>query len=598
MEVKIQSIVVAVLPFVNSTNDQDIDYFVSGFTEDLIVDLSKFSALQVISSRSTSGLNGQYQEIEANIQSLQADYLVKGNFRKKADTIRLSVHLISTNANAIVWAERYDEDQSQLFDIQDDIIEQIVNTIQTQIDANILVESRKKDRGSLEAYDCWLRGMEQLKQGTVEHDAVARTFFEQALETDPDYARAYTGLSLSYFNEWSCQIWERWDVSKKGAFEYAQKAIAIDDNDYVAHSVIGQIYLFDAAYEKAEHHLRKSLNLNANDANVLSHIAFNFTFLGYTKEAEKLYLKALRLNPLKSRSYFSTGGLIYFELGQYEKSLDLWLKVDFNVSWIDLPANMAAAYFQLGNLEKMRHFWNIYLKQFQERILFGKIPQSKEAVQWLVNINPYRGESNILPFLEFMSNEEGVNWAQQQEPLLIGKPISSNIFRKGAGLWEISFGDKTVLLPHVKGYIDIAKLLAQPNQEIHCTELMGMPVRVEDEVLVLDEKAKQAYKKRLQELAVDLDEAEFRNDTVNALTLRKEYDELVDHLTKSLGLGGKSRKLSPDIDRARSAVTWRLRSAIKKIAEVHSDLGKHLSKSIETGTFCVYSPEKPVEWEI
>lgn len=595
MEVKPQTIIVAVLPFRNSTNNPDIDYFVSGFTEDLIVDLSRFSAFQVISSRSTAWLGEDQADTTANIQSLQADYLVKGNFRKKAGTIRLSVQLVSTVDNAIVWAERYDKDPSQLFNIQDHIIEQVVSTLQTQIDANVLWASRKKDKGNLEAYDCWLRGMEQLRQGTVEHDEIARTFFEQALEKDPDYARAYTGLSLSYFNEWSCQIWERWDVSKKGAFEYAQKAIAIDDNDYVAHSVLGQVYLFNAAYEKAEHHLRKSLNLNANDASVLSHIAFNFTFMGYTKEAEKLYLKAIRLNPLKSSAYFSTGGLVYFELGQFEKSLELWLKVNFNSCWVDLPANIAAIYYQLGDEEKMYHYWNIYLQEFQDRILFGQTPKPKEAVQWIVNTNPYRGKSNILPFLEFMSNQTGGKGLSPQKPMS-EQPIIENVFRKGAGLWEMSFSNQTVLLPHVKGYIDIAKLLTQPNQEIHCTELMGMPVQVAGEVLVLDEKAKQAYKKRLQELSHDLDEAELNNDTENALALRKEYDELVDHLSKSLGLGGKARKLDPSVDRARSAVTWRLRSAIKKIAEVHPELGKHLSKSIETGTFCAYSPEKPVDW--
>lgn len=595
MEVKLQTIVVAVLPFRNSTNDPQIDYFVSGFTEDLIVDLSKFSAFQVISSRSSFSLTDEHEDIAANIKSLQADYLVKGNFRLKADTIRLSVQLISTNANSIVWAERYDENLSELFDIQDDIIQQIVNTIQTQIDANILIESRKKDKNNLEAYDCWLRGMEQLKQGTVEHDTAARAFFEQALEKDPDYARAYTGLSLSYFNEWSCQIWERWDVSKKGAFEYAQKAIAIDDHDYVAHTVLGQVYLFNGGYEKAEHHLRKALNLNSNDANMLSRIAFNFTFLGYIKEAEKLYLKALRLNPLKSNSYFPTGGLIYFELGDFEKSLELFLKVDFKSTWIDMPANIAAIYFQLDDQEKMHSYWNIYLEQFQERILFGEKPKPKQAVQWLVDTNPYRGESNILPFLEFISNENGTLLLQQPEERGI-KPAQENVFRKGVGLWEINFNHKTVLLPHVKGYIDIAKLLAQPNQEIHCAELMGVPVKIEDETLVLDEKAKQAYKKRLQDLTVDLDEAEFRNDTGSVLALRKEYDELVEHLSKSLGLGGKSRKLSPDVDRARSAVTWRVRSAIKKIAEAHSDLGKHLSKSIQTGIFCSYAPEQSYEW--
>lgn len=595
MEVKVQSILVAVLPFQNSSQEPDLDYFLAGFAEDLIVDLSKFSALQVISSRSIPDSFEHPDPFITNQNTSQADYLVKGSCRRQVGNIRLNIQLVSRHDNRVVWAERFNENKSQFFETQDHIIEHIANTLQIQIDEDLLEESRKKDRANLEAYDCWLRGMEHLKKGTLTDDEVARTYFEQALEKAPNYSRAYTGLSLSYFNEWSCQIWERWDVSKKGAFEFAHKAIAINDNDYVAHVVLGQVYLFNAAYEKAEHHLRKSLNLNANDANILCQVAFNFTFLGYTKEAEKLYQKAVRLNPLKSQSYFPVGGLIYFELGQFEKSLELWSQVNLEVSWVDLPANVAGAYFMLGQKTEMWHYWQIYKKLFEKRILLGEPGRTNEAAQWIININPYRGKSNMLPFLEFISNngleEEGSLTGTVDDP-----SAKLNIFRQGAGLWEIRFEQKTVLLPHLKGFIDIAKLLRQPHQQLHCMELMGMPVKVEDAPVVIDEKAKQAYKKRLQELATDLEEAELYNDTENALKLRKEYDELVAHLSKALGLNGKPRKLSSDVERARSAVTWRLRSAIKKIEEVHPNLGLHLSKSVETGTFCTYDPEKNIDW--
>ena len=92
------------------------------------------------------------------------------------------------------------------------------------------------------------------------------------------------------------------------------------------------------------------------------------------------------------------------------------------------------------------------------------------------------------------------------------------------------------------------------------------------------------------------EEAALMSNAEKANALREEYDQLVDHLSKSLGLGGKIRKTDSPVERARSAVTWRIRSAIKKIEKAHPSLGKHLSKSIDTGTFCSYSPEKEYDW--
>jgi hypothetical protein len=86
------------------------------------------------------------------------------------------------------------------------------------------------------------------------------------------------------------------------------------------------------------------------------------------------------------------------------------------------------------------------------------------------------------------------------------------------------------------------------------------------------------------------------NHSEKAEALREEYEKLVDHLSQSLGLGGKSRKMDSPVERARTAVTWRIRSAIRKIGEAHPDLGKHLSRSVTTGTFCSYSPEKEYQW--
>ena len=149
-----------------------------------------------------------------------------------------------------------------------------------------------------------------------------------------------------------------------------------------------------------------------------------------------------------------------------------------------------------------------------------------------------------------------------------------------------------------KGLHDIRALISAPETSIHCAELMGSRFEGEEGSLVIDEKAKRSYQEKIRSLQEDIREAEAMNDLDRASSLNEEYDNLVDHLSKSLGLAGKTRKTGSSVEKARSAVTWRIRSAIKKIGKQHPQLAKHLSHSIKTGTLCSYHPEQSVNWQV
>jgi len=587
--------VVAVLPFQNYSGDSELDYFSLGITDDLVMDLSRFNSLHVISPHSTRRISSNEDVHGDLIESLGADFLVNGNFRQHSGRAKIGAQLISSTDGSIIWAERYNEDLEGIFDVQDDMVQRIVNAIQKHINTSMLSASYQKKEGKMEAYDYMLRGMAELEKGSVKHDETAREYFKNALAIEPDCSRAYTGLSLSYFNEWSCNLWERWDESQKGAYKYAQKAVELDRNDYVALSVLGRIFLYKGDYERSEHYLRKSLRLNANDADTLIQISSCFVYLGYLKEAEKLYLKAIKLNPVNEEWYLSYGSFVNFELGEFEKSIDLALKANFNTVWVDLPAFVAAAYFSLGDMDNMQKYWDLYLEHFQKRIRSKEESGPEQALQWSININPYKKESQLIPFWEHMRGKEKLE-ELKVDSLSPRKAKSSNVFRKGTGLWEMSFEGSSVFIPDVKGFHDLAKLLAHPEQEFHCSELMGIPVRQEDSEFVLDAKAKASYKKKIEELLAEIEEASEMSDSGRVALLQEEYEKLVEHLSSSMGLGGKTRKLDSPVERSRSAITWRIRSAIKKISEAHEPLGRHLSKSVGTGTFCRYAPEKNVEW--
>ncbi|MGH7686461.1 MAG: adenylate/guanylate cyclase domain-containing protein, partial [Candidatus Dormibacteria bacterium] len=183
-----------------------------------------------------------------------------------------------------------------------------------------------------------------------------------------------------------------------------------------------------------------------------------------------------------------------------------------------------------------------------------------------------------------------------------------------AEFWSMTYGGSVVRLKDAKGVRDLARLLANPGTEIAAVDLAGAAVpvsssraragsdldlRVEgDAGEVLDERARAEYRQRLIDLEADLAEAEDANDPERASRVRQEREFIIDELGAAVGLMGKSRRVLDPAERARKAVTWRLRETIGRIEAAQPALGRHLRLSVRTGTFCVYDPATPTRWYV
>ena len=154
----------------------------------------------------------------------------------------------------------------------------------------------------------------------------------------------------------------------------------------------------------------------------------------------------------------------------------------------------------------------------------------------------------------------------------------------------------SVQLTHQKGFKDLMRLLQQPGIEVHCLELADRPAETAEGAPVLDDRARREVQTRVRELQQEIDEADAAHDLARGERAREELDRIVELLSGALGLGGRSRTLGSAAERARSAVTWRIRNAIRKIGQAHPRLGRHLENAVRTGTFCVYQPEVAVDW--
>lgn len=181
---------------------------------------------------------------------------------------------------------------------------------------------------------------------------------------------------------------------------------------------------------------------------------------------------------------------------------------------------------------------------------------------------------------------------------LAGDGERVGVFRRSGEFWEIGLGDEVVTVRATKGMGDLATLLRAGGREVHCLELMGGAVDERGTGEVLDGSARRAYEQRVRDLQRELDEAEDANDRGRAERARAELDAVVDELTAALGLGGRARTTGGSAERARSAVTQRVRATIRRIDGVHPRLGRHLRATVRTGTFCSYTPEEPVRWQL
>ena len=589
------SVKIAVLPFQFSDADERMQLLFKGFTEDLITNFSKFIGISVISYFSTQQIRDISQQSE--IDRLGADFIVVGSMRHKpGNIVRVSVHLVKADDRSLIFADQFDKSLESIAEAQDLIIQQLVHVLQEKISFNVLSHSYAKKNVELAAYENYLLGMSTLRKGSKDDDIKARKYFEAALKVDPNYSPAYTGISLSYFNYWSCILWSRWDQSMRGAFKYALKAIEIDPNDYVALGVLGRIYIYKGEPELAEHNLRKSLRMNSNDASHLLRVSFSLVFLGYANEALALYHKAMEINPLHSELYYAYGSSYYLQSGDFEKSIALSKKTSIR-SWTDFPAWVAAAYLQAKNYPKVWECWNIYLELFEQATQTHGDNKDEEAVNWMFVISPFVVDNYLQDLADFIRSEKNIpkpELTSEKAPRVHGGPS----LHFNGNVWEFAFRGESVLLKDMKGLHDIHRLLGAPEEEFHCLDLMNAGIDESVSEKATDSRSKTEYRNRIRELRGEIDDAREFNDLSSLERLQEEYEHLLEHLSGSLGLGGKSRKIGSTIEKSRSAITWRIRNAIKKIGASHPELGDHLSKSIRTGTYCSYKPAGKISWNL
>jgi adenylate cyclase len=344
-----------VLPFINLGRDPEQEYFSDGITEDITTELSRISSLFVISRNSAFTYKGKAAKARDISHELGVQYVLEGSIRKASERIRITAQLIDATIDHHLWAERYDRPLTDIFAVQDEIVQRIVTTLRLQLslwEQGVIV---RKVTDNIDAYDYYLRGQQYCWRLMPETNTQARQMFERALELDPQYAQAYASLGYTYFAEWAWQ-WNPDPQNLEHAFAWAQKAVALDDTLPQVHTTLGSIYLFKKQFEPAKAEFERAIALDPNFADAYVRLGSLMVGAGQLEEAVRLMEKGIRLNPRQpSPLQLNYLGLAYSGLGRYEEGIAMLkraLSLDPNLLFAHV--NLAAVYSGLGRDEEAR----------------------------------------------------------------------------------------------------------------------------------------------------------------------------------------------------------------------------------------------------
>ena len=339
---------IAVLPFVNLSPDPEQEYFADGVTEDLITDLSKLPGIAVISRHSTFTYKGTAMTVQQVCAELGANLVLEGSVRKVGDKVRITAQLIDGSSGQHLWAQRYDRDLENIFEIQDEVNQRIVSACSLQLTEGERKDLRRRETEVIEAYDYVLRGMKETQANTMEGSARARYCFESALELDPNYAAAYARLALNYIFRWI----QNWSKSKEESIdkglEFAVKAVAIDGRLSMAHAALSWAYLWQGEHDKAIAEGRLATDLDPDDVLALERLAMSLIFSGEAEQSLPLIEKARRLNP--TFTYDFVHGVAMFMMSNYAGAIeDTQRSFDLSPHFVPAGLYLAASHALSGN---------------------------------------------------------------------------------------------------------------------------------------------------------------------------------------------------------------------------------------------------------
>jgi TolB-like protein len=317
---------IVVLPFANLSGDREQDYFVDGVTESLTTDLSRIAGSFVIARNSAVSYKGRAVDVRQVGRELNVRYVLEGSVQRSGNRLRMNVQLIDATSGQHLWAERFEKPVVDLFDMQDEIVSRLANTLGSQL---IEAEARRAERTlHPDAMDLYFQGRAWLMKGfSPECVTQARSFFERSLEYDPGNVEAMIGLASVDTAVGASFTTDDGPARFAAAEAMVNKALSIRPNRTSAHLARGWVQIFTNRAAQGIREFEHALALDSNRANAHAALGFAEFYMGRAAETEGHILEALRLSPRDVEAYQWTCyvGVAKLQLGSDVEAVS-WLR--------------------------------------------------------------------------------------------------------------------------------------------------------------------------------------------------------------------------------------------------------------------------------
>src|SRR3569623_439520 len=342
---------VAVLRFRNEGGDRAREPIVDGFAEDIITGLSHQGSITVLARNSTFQFASQEPSVWSEVASrMGADYLVEGTVRWSGTSARVGVNLIDAKTLRQLWGDRYEAHDVELFAVQREISDQIINRLVSRLDEDSVRRSSAKPTQSLAAYELVTRAVAIMRGYDHVEPEKALPLLELAVAKDPDYGLAHAYLALCRF------MIGRYGEASMPAMEdmlaTARHGANLSPGSAVPPRVMSLIRLYMRQHASSESDLTRSLNINPCDADTVEQMGYLLAMRGRPVDALAWIARAVKLNPIFPPWYHFDRALAYYGLGEYQLAADALLVPPRRPLWHE--ARLAACYAQLGDTVRSR----------------------------------------------------------------------------------------------------------------------------------------------------------------------------------------------------------------------------------------------------
>src|SRR5438128_535041 len=410
---------IAVVPFLDLSQAKDQEYFCDGISEEILHALAKVDGLRVVGRTSSFSFKGKTASISEVGKKLNVENVLEGTLRREGNRVRITAELINTRNGFHLWSETYERELGGVFALQDEITRSIVDALKIKL----AVSLPAREQRNTEAYDLYLQGLFFSNKSSEEDLRRALNFFQRAVEKDPTFARAWTGVAKVWY--FLADIYVKPLDAYATSKEAALKAIALDEKDAEAHCYLSEakrVLDWDLDGQNAE--LKRALQLDPNSAPAHFFSALLPLFRGELKEGLRLILEAKKLDPVSLiTSYVATAA--YLANNRIDDAINegqRTLLLDPNYFYLD--SNLAAAYREKGNFAEAIALYNksqdaTHLPSSGLAITYLRMGRQMEARNILTQLLQAREKRYISApviaavYVAFGDKEEAFRWLER-----------------------------------------------------------------------------------------------------------------------------------------------------------------------------------------